>query len=67
MKSLELIVTQSKTTKVSVDIPDGLSSRDEYKLINDILSSDDMDKLIFDEASEELEDIEEISGWDIIE
>ncbi len=67
MKTLELIVTKSKVTRVLIDIPDGLSAKQEYKLIDNVLSSDDMSQLIFMEASEEIEDIEKITSWDIIE
>lgn len=66
MKTIEMIITRSIKTKVSVKIDKGLSSKAEIEFVNGLLN-EDPDKLIFDEPSEELLNINKITEWDIVE
>jgi len=67
VKKLELIITQSKKTKVTVDIPEKFTLKEEYQFINAIINKSDVDMLIFEETSEGVLDINEITDWNIIE
>jgi len=47
MKTIEMIITKSLMTKVSVQIPDGLNNKEEYEYISGIMN-ETTDQLIFD-------------------
>ena len=66
MKTIEMIITKSLMTKLSVQIPDGLNNKEEYEYISGIMN-ETTDQLIFDYPSQELLDTNVISEWDIKE